>query len=180
MLIGLLTDTHIPWERKKLPEQVLEVFKDADLILHAGDIYSHAVLDDLETIAPVLAARGDDDYYSGPDSRVQEKHVLRLEGLTLWLMHEGPPLPLTRSRFSLWWKNKISPEDDNYGKPNIIVCGHEHRHFIERFDGLLYVNSGSPTYLHYKRGLGTVGLLEIKDKKADVEIIQLSELFIDN
>ncbi|MFC2070966.1 metallophosphoesterase family protein [Chloroflexota bacterium] len=173
MLIGLLTDTHIPWERKELPAQVTETFRDVDLILHAGDIYAHSVLDALEQIAPVLAARGDDDYDTGTDSRVQEKHILQLEGLNLWLIHEGPIIPLSSAQFSLWWQNRISPEDDKYGKPDIIICGHEHRSLVERFDGLLYVNSGSPTYLNYQRGLGTVGLLKLDSGKADVQIIQL-------
>ena len=53
MRIGLVTDTHVPWEEKELPREVLKAFEGVDLILHGGDIYSHVVLDDLETIAPV-------------------------------------------------------------------------------------------------------------------------------
>ncbi len=173
MLIGLLSDTHIPWELKELPAQVIDTFQNVDLILHAGDIYSHSVLDDLERIAPVLAARGDDDYESDSDSRVKEIHSLQIEGLTLWLIHEGPSRPLTTNRLAVWCQNKILPVEDKYGKPDIIISGHEHCTFVDRFDGLLYINSGSPTYLNYKRGLGTVGLLEIKSGKAEVQIIQL-------
>ena len=173
MLIGILSDTHIPWERKNVPEEVVEAFRDVDLILHAGDIYSHSVLDDLEKIAPVLAARGDDDYDTGPDSRVQEKHVLNMEGLIIWLIHEGPYRPLTKQRISLWWQSRISPEHENYGRPDIIIAGHEHVAFVERFDGMLYINPGSPTYLNYRRGLGTIGLLNIVSGQADVRIIQL-------
>ena len=172
MRIGLISDTHIPWEQKELPPQVLETFQGVDLILHAGDIYAHYVLDELERIAPVLAALGDDDY-PGPDSRVQERHILELEGQKLWLIHEGPHTPLSTSWLSLWWQNRISPEEDKYGKPDIIVSGHEHRTIVERCDGILYINSGSPTLLNYQRGLGTVGILELNSGKADVRIIQL-------
>ena len=172
MRIGLISDTHIPWEQKELPPQVMETFQGVDLILHAGDIYAHYVLDELERIAPVMAALGDDDY-PGPDPRVQDKHILELEGQTLWLIHEGPYIPLSPSRLSLWWQNKISPEEDKYGKPDIIVAGHEHRTIVERCDGVLYINPGSPTLLNYQRGLGTVGILELNAGKADVRIIQL-------
>ncbi len=172
MLIGLLSDTHIPWEQKALPPQVFEVFRDVDLILHGGDIYSHIVLDDLESIAPVLAALGDDDY-PGPDPRVKEKHILELEGHTLLLIHEGPYIPLTPEQLALWWKNRISPGEEKYGQPDIIVSGHEHRTLLERTDGILHISSGSPTLLHYKRGLGTVALLELKPGFEDVQIIQL-------
>ena len=172
MRIGLISDTHIPFEGKELPPQVMETFQGVDLILHAGDIYAHYVLDELERIAPVLAALGDDDY-RGPDPRVQEKHVLELEGQKLWLIHEGPYLPISPLWLSLWWQNRISPDEDNYGKPDIIVSGHEHRTMVERFDGILFINPGSPTLLNYKRGLGTVGILELNSGKADVRIIQL-------
>ncbi len=156
--IGLISDTHIPWEEKQLPPQVLEVFQGVDLIMHAGDIYSHAVLADLEHIAPVLAALGDDDYPS-PDVRVQEKHILEIEGMKLWLIHERP--------------YRITPADIEAGKPEIIVFGHEHRTVLEHADDILYVSSGSPTFLHYKKGLGTVGILEINAGKAEAQIIQL-------
>ena len=61
MRIGLITDTHIAWEEKELPIRVMDIFQGMDMILHAGDIYSHSVLDDLEKIAPVYAALGDDE-----------------------------------------------------------------------------------------------------------------------
>jgi len=172
MLIGLISDTHIPWEGKELPPQVLETFQGVDLILHAGDIYAHYVLDELEHIAPVLAALGDDDY-PGPDPRVQKKHILELEGQKLWLIHEGPHTPLSPSWLPLWWQSRTSPEEDKYGKPDIIVSGHEHRPIVERCDGLLHINPGSPTLPNYKRVPGTIGILELNSGKADVRIIQL-------
>ena len=63
MLIGLISDTHIriPGHRaglssltaEELPSEVKVAFTGVDLILHAGDIYTLPVLDDLETVAPV-------------------------------------------------------------------------------------------------------------------------------
>ncbi|MEE8413754.1 MAG: YfcE family phosphodiesterase [Dehalococcoidales bacterium] len=174
MRIGLLSDTHIPWEQKEIPPEVLEAFKGVDLILHGGDIYSHSVLDDLETIAPVLAALGDDDYPS-PDPRIQEVHALNLEGQKVWLIHEGPYFPMSPEWLDLWWQNRVTPDNENYGKPDIIISGHAHRTLIERFDGILHISPGSPTLLHYKRGLGTIGILELNGGKADIQIIQLEE-----
>ncbi len=172
MRIGLISDTHIPWEQKELPPEVLGAFQGVDLILHGGDIYSHTVLDDLETIAPVLAALGDDDY-PGPDPRVQEVHVLNLEGQKIWLIHEGPYFPMSPEWLDLWWQSRISPDQENYGKPDIIISGHAHRTLVERFDGILHISSGSHTLLHYEKVLVTVGKLELKRGEADVQIIQL-------
>ena len=167
MRIGLLSDTHIPEAEKALPSEVLEAFRGVDLILHAGDIYVPSVLDDLERIAPVLAARGDDDYGSTlTDERVKEKHILELEGQTLWLMHQRPYYLM-----SPWWQDKVSSGQDN--SPDIVVFGHEHRTDVQHVDGVLFVNSGSPTFLNYLRGLGTVGILEIDSGKADARIVRL-------
>ena len=169
MRVGLLSDTHIPEVAKRLPAELLDAFQGVDLILHAGDIYTPSVLDDLERIAPVLAAMGDDDHEFGDtltDKRVKEKHILKLEGQTLWLVHV-PPYYLT----SQGGQNGLSSGQDNI--PNIIVFGHEHYPLAKRVDHILYVNPGSPTFLHYSRGLGTCGILDIDSNEVDARILQL-------
>ena len=158
MRIGLLADTHIPESADALPVEVLDAFRGVDLILHAGDIYILDVLNDLERIAPVLAASGDDDYGATmADRRVKKIHVLELEGKTLWLGHERHHLRM----------------QSQHESPDIIVFGHEHRAVNERIGETMYVNPGSPTYLDYQRGLGTVGILTIESGQAKVDIIKL-------
>ena len=58
MKIGLISDTHIPEAIPELWPHVFDQFRDVECILHAGDIYDLSVLDRLESIAPVYAARG--------------------------------------------------------------------------------------------------------------------------
>ena len=158
MRIGLLSDTHMPDEAKELPAQIKEVFRDVDLILHAGDIYITSVLDELESIAPVLAARGDDDFGEvTKDRRVKEKHILNVEGVTIWLRHEWPIVT---------WRQ---PEQ----LPDVIVFGHTHEATIENKEGILLVNPGSPTFPHYQLKLGTVALLTVNSGKAEAHIVQL-------
>jgi len=165
MRIGLLADTHIPIAAKELPPELIEAFRGVDLILHAGDIYALSVLDELARIAPVLAARGDDDYGATLiDKRVQWTHVLKLGGKTLRLTHERPYSPA-------WWQNAVSSGPDD--KTDIIVFGHEHRTVVEQVDGILMINPGSPTFLNYLRGLGTVGILEIDSGEAEIRILRL-------
>lgn len=169
MRIGLVSDTHIPEVAQGLPPQIAEAFGDVDLILHAGDIYVPRVLDELEGIAPVLAAEGDDDYGDSlTDERVKNKHVLKIEGQTLWLIHERPYLYEFPSR-----QRRKPPAQGGYNTPDIIVFGHEHRPALQYSGDVLYVNPGSPTFLHYRRGLGTVGILSIEPGEAEVVILQL-------
>jgi putative phosphoesterase len=168
MLIGLISDTHIPGAAKALPSQIKEVFRNVDLILHAGDIYTVSVLDELECLSPVLAARGDNDPTEGEnDKRVKWKQILTINGLTICLKH------------MLWWwpdepKSAFSPVPPRYEElPDILVYGHSHVAAVENRGRTLLINPGSATFPNYKFGLGTVVLLRINSGKAEAEIIQL-------
>jgi putative phosphoesterase len=168
MLIGLLSDTHIPDHAKELPDQLKEAFDGVDLILHAGDIYNLSVLDELECIAPILASAGDDDRFDAViDKRVKWEHILTMEGVTIWLKH------------ILWWrpddsKNHIDPANLQHEKsPDVIVFGHTHEASLKNHGGVILINPGSPTFPHYRRELGTVGLLTVNSGKAEAQIIQL-------
>jgi len=161
MRIGLITDTHIPVAAEELPPQVAKAFRGVDLILHAGDIYRASVLDDLERIAPVLAALGDDDPFTlTEDERVAMKHVLNLEGHTLWLIHERPYM------FNLTSQQVAE-------SPDIVVHGHSHAAHVQNYNGILFVGSGSPTFLNYVRGPGTVAILDISPGDAQASIVKL-------
>lgn len=170
MLIGLLSDTHIAFSEEVLPPQIYDAFKGVDLILHAGDIWIPSVLDELEKIAPVLAAKGDDDMEEdiGDDNRVAGRQTLFIEGLTLWLTHIKPRNGL------------INPTEDSYHSrssnvksPDIVVFGHTHHAVIERYKDALLVNPGSPTLPGYIPKLGSVSLLTINSGKAEARFVQL-------
>ncbi len=167
MLIGLISDTHIriPGHRaglssltaEELPHQVKVAFAGVDLILHAGDIYTLPVLDELETVAPVIAAEGDDDPFEMVnDPRVKPEQTIEIEGFTIWISHYG-----------LW------PENSKRKPPDIIVYGHSHRSAMERVDGVLRINPGSPTFPKYNHVIGTVAFLDIKDGQVEARIVQL-------
>lgn len=162
MRIGLISDTHIPDHADELPEQLKDAFRGVELILHAGDIYTISVLDELELIAPVLAAEGDDDpYTTASDRRVKIRHILNIDGTTIWLQHQRP------------W----SWSTDSREAPDVIVCGHAHSTTISNLDGdILLVNPGSATFPHYKHELGTVALLTVSAGKAEANIVQLKNI----
>ena len=167
--IGLISDTHIPRDIKALPPHIKEAFQGVDLILHAGDIYLPATLDELEIIAPVLAARGNGDRHFPEDKRLNDTHVLNIAGLNLGLTHGinypgSPGYPLDRT---------IEREFGQH--MDIIVFGDTHVAVVERRDGTLLVNPGSPTLPNGLFELGTVGVLDITGKRAEARIIQLSE-----
>jgi putative phosphoesterase len=167
MRIGLISDTHIPDVARAIPHNVLRAFSGVDLILHAGDIQLASVLDELERIAPVLAARGDDDYQI-QDNRINEVQNLKVEGLDLYLIHSS----------QYWARDLIKhPERHNLQKaPDIVVFGHTHRDIVQTVGSSLLVNPGSATFPYYQQRLGTVALLTISSGKAEAHIAHLKEI----
>lgn len=202
MLIGLISDTHIGYpseilpphikgytknvEVTTLPVEIMKALSGVDLILHAGDVYIPSVLNQLETIAPVKAAWGDDDVPAdfGVDNRLKKRHTFNFDGVTLWLTHVRP---------TFWL---VDPEEDGYfltsdpeewegpsdlppSPPDIIVHGHTHFSVVEYLDeiesnkSVLVVNPGSATFPSYVAKLGSVGLLTIKNGEVKARIVPL-------
>ena len=54
--IGVISDTH-----GKIREEVKDILKNCDAIIHGGDIDRKSVLDELKRIAPLYAVRGNAD-----------------------------------------------------------------------------------------------------------------------
>lgn len=176
--IGLISDTHIPEARPSLWDQVFDAFAGVDMIFHAGDIHEFHVLDELERVAPVYAARGNGEDGSGgrdvqpEDPRVRYAWLMEIGGLWVGLTHYVPvperPPNMTMAR----WVERFFPER----KPDVIISGDTHRHAIEWVDGIYCVNPGSPTYPHnYDTQFGTIGFLEIEAGRAEGSIWQLAE-----
>jgi putative phosphoesterase len=167
MRIGLITDTHVSSAEEELPREIALLFKEVDLILHAGDIYILEVLDWLETIAPVLAAHGNGDWQlderhsSRRDPRLRESHVISAEGVTIGLVHYFP-LPGDPR-----WANIQGLMELNFGSlVNVIVCGDTHEAMVTTQDGILLVNSGGAW------GHGTLGILEVNQGKAEAQLLR--------
>lgn len=166
--IGLISDTHIPYDAKVLPSRLKQVFGGVDFIYHCGDIYVSSVLDELQQLAPVIAAQGDDDFGEIlKDQRVKQKHMVSLNGSHIWVVHVREyPKSLFR------WRVK-QDEEAGITMPDIMVYGHSHSPSIDRYDDILYVNPGSATFPQYNPKPGTVGILSLNGHQAEAEIIQL-------
>jgi putative phosphoesterase len=167
MLIGLITDTHLPGRLKtldelgELPRQFLS---GVDLILHGGDLTSPKVLDWCEEIAPVVCSTGNNDPILDP--RMKHVQILNLEQWKIGMIHslEGQFRPTQDLQ-------KLFPET-----VDIMISGHTHQERVEFRDGIVMINSGSITFPQHKEiRLGTVGLLELRHNYLKIDIFPLGE-----
>ena len=160
MLIGLISDTHIPDRAKEIPKKVLEAFSDVDLILHAGDLTSINVIYELSEIAPVLAIQGNMDRATG--IKLPATETIEIEGLTVGIAH-GEVYPRGDTQQLVYIAKELGAD--------ILVTGHSHQPKIEQTDGVLLLNPGSPVVPRLADR--TVMLLEINNKEVDVEIVKI-------
>lgn len=163
MTIGIISDTH-----GYLHPAVAGYFADVSLILHAGDVGSVAVLNELEKLCPVTGVYGNID---GLDirSRLPEHQRFELGGLRIWMTHIGG----RPGRYDRSIRETVAKDT-----PDIFICGHSHILQIERDDklgGMLFINPGAAG----KQGLHRVKTclrIEIADGKArNAEVIHLDE-----
>jgi putative phosphoesterase len=119
--VGLISDTH-----GLLRPEATAFLRGSDRIVHAGDIGDAGVLDELRTLAPVTAVRGNND--RGPWAvALHETEVLEVGGVYIYVLHDLAELDLDPAAAGF----------------QVVVAGHSHRPSIARRDGVLYVNPGS-------------------------------------
>jgi uncharacterized protein len=165
MRIGIVSDTHLPNLIRHLDElgpEPARFFSKVDLILHSGDLTSPMVLDWLERFAPVVCTTGNNDPIV--DSRCQELSVMQVHGWRLGMVHS-----LRRGFRPMAELQQIFP-----APVDIMLAGDTHQERLEYRDGVVLLNSGSPTFPHHKDlRLGTVGLLELAPSRLHAEIVLL-------
>jgi len=163
MRVVALADTHAPRRWKSCPPPVAEQLRGADLILHAGDVCTAAVLEELAQYAPVLAVAGNND---GPDVAAwgaPPTLQADLDGLRVAMIHDSGAaagrLPRLRRRFP---------------GAGLVVFGHSHIPLDDEANGLRIFNPGSPTDRR-RQPHGTVGVLRIESGQvAEARIIPVS------
>jgi hypothetical protein len=165
MRIGILSDTHLPNLIRQLDElgpEPAAFFSSVDLILHGGDLTSPMVLDWLEQFAPILCTTGNNDPIV--DARCKDVEILDVHGWRIGMVHS-----FRRGFRPVHELQQLFPTP-----VDIMIAGDTHYEVLEQRDGVVVLNSGSPTFPHHKDlRLGTVGLLEVAVESVHAEIIVL-------
>lgn len=179
--IGLIADTHVPDRRRGLHPKVIPLFKEAGVnqILHAGDISVPRVLRQLNEVAPVLAVRGNRDWFGFADLpmtrtiEIGEMHVGLTHGHAGWRAYVKDKLAFLLSgrpqSFDFYTQRVVAQFPDI----NAIVFGHNHEPFVREIEGKLVINPGSACCQMLPGKPPSVALLHIDGKKIHAEIVYL-------
>jgi putative phosphoesterase len=149
MRVVVLSDTHAPRRWKSCPPLVAEQLRGADLILHAGDVCTAAVLDELSQYAPVRAVAGNND---GPDVAAwgaPPSLDLDLDGLRVSMIHDSGQAAGRLGRM-----HRAFPQAE------LVIFGHSHIPLDQADATLRIFNPGSPTDRR-RQPHGTIGVLQI-------------------
>ncbi|MEE2762192.1 MAG: metallophosphoesterase family protein [Pseudomonadota bacterium] len=149
MNIGVIADTH-----SKMRPEALEALADSELILHAGDVGRDDVLEALETIAPVVAIRGNIDK-AGRAATLPDIEELEFLGHAFYMLHDVKTLDL-----------------DPRGRYRVVIAGHSHKPRNEWIDDVLFFNPGGAGPRRFTLPI-TVGRLVVSEAGVAGEIIEL-------
>ncbi len=171
--IGLVSDTHIPERGQRLHPRLLEVLAGADLILHAGDISSPGVLEDLRTLAETVAVQGNNPGDRRFHPALPRRAVIEAAfGLRIGVIHGDGSLwqligdnIIGRSGFAragvMRLVRRVTP---SFSGIPCIVCGHAHWPFTHFDSSRLVVNPGKA----FGDKEATCAVLEIREKEIGV------------
>ena len=161
MDIGIVSDTHLPRGQRRLPQACVERLAAADLIVHAGDLVTLEVLEELRAIGTVVAVCGNVD-----DAQVRGElpvtATVEAGDCMLAVIHDGGPS-----------KGRLSRLRTHFPGADAVIFGHSHIPLHARDeDGFQIFNPGSPTDRR-RSPFHTMGIARARGAELTFELIVL-------
>jgi uncharacterized protein len=119
--VGLISDTH-----GLLRPEARAFLAGCDYIVHGGDIGDPKILDDLASMAPLIAVRGNNDKDAW-GARLAETELIRIGNIFVYVIHNLDELDIDPAAIDV----------------RVVVSGHSHKPKIVERGGVVYVNPGS-------------------------------------
>lgn len=149
-VIGVISDTH-----GLMRPQALKALAGVERVIHAGDIGGSEVLQELASIAPVVAVRGNNDVGEWA-SALPETETVRVGDIALYVLHDVKELALDPVAEGL----------------HAVISGHSHRPLVEQRDGVLFLNPGSAGPRRFRLPI-SVARLHIDGASIEAELVYL-------
>ena len=150
LLLGIISDTH-----GLLRPEAIAALRGSNFIIHAGDVGNPEILDQLKSIAPVFAVRGnvDTDPWA---STLSLTEVVELHNTSIYVLHNLEHL-------------ELDPAASGF---QIVVSGHTHQPKSHLRDGVLYINPGSAGPRRFSLPI-SMARLDLSKTPWQVEFLQL-------
>jgi uncharacterized protein len=158
--IAVVSDTHLPRGRRRLPDACLRELERADLILHAGDFTAASVLEDLRALAPVEGVHGNMDD-SDLRALLPERRVVEVGGHGIGMIHDPGSRQGREARLV-----GLFPDCD------LVIYGHTHLPQLVSFGSVRILNPGSPTERR-RAPTHTMATIMVGDAGLDTNICSL-------
>ncbi len=162
MLLGIISDTHMPRGPRRLPDACVERLLEVDLILHAGDVMTAEALAAFESIGPPLVAvHGNVD---SPDlrQRLPAERTVEADGARVAMVHDAGPA-----------RGRLGRLRERFPDADAVVFGHSHLPLHEQAEGFQIFNPGSPTERR-RAPTHTMGLARVEAGRVRFELVDVS------
>ena len=139
-----------------LRPEALAALREAEHIIHAGDVGAPDILPQLAAIAPMTAIRGNVDKQAWAH-KLPETEAVEIGGVSIYVLHDLTKLDLR-------------PEAAGF---KVVISGHTHTPKQESKNGVLYLNPGSAGPRRFTLPL-SVARVTIREGKIEADIVLLS------
>ncbi|WP_439868911.1 metallophosphoesterase family protein [Pseudomonas syringae] len=150
MKVGVISDTH-----GLLRPEAIAALQGCAQIIHAGDIGSQDIVEQLTAIAPLHIVRGNNDMDADWAKPIADHLRFNIEGWQVLLVHDIADVPAL--------------VDDSV---KLVVTGHSHKPLIDWRGDTLYLNPGSAGRRRFKLPV-TLALLEVSADAIEPSLVQL-------
>ncbi len=162
MKLAIISDTHLPRGRRRLPDACLEHLRAADLILHAGDVATAEILAEIEALGPPVAAVCGNVDAAALRARLPTRRTVDAAGVRIGMVHDAGPAA-----------GRLERQRARFPGAAAVVFGHSHIPLHEAApDGFAIFNPGSPTDRR-RQPRHTMGLAEVRDGRIAFALLDL-------
>ena len=148
--VGVISDTH-----GLLRPEAVAALQGCGQIIHAGDIGSPEILQQLAQIAPLHVVRGNNDQDAPWAEQVPDHLMLEVDGWRTLVVHDIADVPALLDTST-----------------RLVITGHSHKPLIEWRGATLYVNPGSAGRRRFTLPV-TLAVLEVREMTIESRLIAL-------
>ena len=152
IVVGVISDTH-----GLLLPAAIKALHGVDLIIHAGDIGNTGIMDELKSMAPVVAVRGNMDM-SGDLRELPETEAIQVGDALLYIIHNINSLDIAPSKADF----------------DAVIFGHLHYPSVAKHNGVLFLNPGSASQPRRKSS-ASLAFLHIRGSSIKTRIVDIDD-----